>query len=261
MAIQNDRSSLQVSVMLLTTAATLLPLLIAPAVLKGGWIDEYWTIWMTKPDLSFSEALWNRWLPDVGHPPLFNLIHWSLAHAVGDSLIVRRFVNLITLVVLLAPTLALMRPQLAPHHFRLLILLSVLASPFVFAKFAESRAYFTDAIAVLALLLTLRELFVRVATSRIGPGLISWLAVVSLIASNLDYTNAIVTHSLLGCSAVALWLMRRRRLAFIVAVVGVITAALLTLQLYIAVKLGFTVPSSQVPLVRGGVALAVAIIS
>ena len=260
MAIQNDRSSLQVSVMLLTTAATLLPLLIAPAVLKGGWIDEYWTIWMTKPDLSFSEALWNRWLPDVGHPPLFNLIHWSLAHAVGDSLIVRRFVNLITLVVLLAPTLALMRPQLATS-------LSPV-DPYFGASLAvrirqvrgEPRLLHRCHRRVGTAAHTARAV-VRAATSRIGPGLISWLAVVSLIASNLDYTNAIVTHSLLGCSAVALWLMRRRRLAFIVAVVGVITAALLTLQLYIAVKLGFTVPSSQVPLVRGGVALAVAIIS
>ena len=231
------------------------------AIQKGTWIDEYWSVWKTDPALPFAEAILRRSLPDVGHPPLFDVIHWTLAPVTGASILVRRFVNALFLAVLLVPTFLMMRARFAPNAYRMIVLLAVLASPLVVAKFAEHRAYFANACAMLALILTTREIFLRALTrERLGVPLLGWFVVVAFAATNLDYTNALIALPLLAAAAFFLIPVRASLAAF-VGVTAVVCLLVLAVQLWLATQVGFVQPSSQVPLLRGIAALMVVVAS
>jgi hypothetical protein len=231
-------------------------LMLILAVRKGAWIDEYWTIWETDPSMPVRQLLWQRMLPDVGHPPLFDLMQWSLAHLTRESLLLKRLTNLLVGLVLLLPTLALMRPQFARNRYRLAVVLAVLASPLVFGKFGEHRAYFSDACAVLALVLCVREMLLRSFSGlRLPSTLIVWFVLIACLAINLDYTNALASDSLLFCSSVYSWLRRKRGLALLIAGVGIGATGLLAAQLGMAISMGTTTPSSQLPLLKGSFVL------
>lgn len=236
--------------------------MIFAAVRRGAWIDEYWTIWETDPSVPLPSLFWHRMLPDVGHPPLFDLIQWPFAHIIGGSLTLRRLTNLVTCFALLLPTLALTRPALAPNGYRPALLLSVFASPFMILKFGEYRSYFTDACAVLALVLLVREVVVGTEFGERPSGLLmGWLAIVAVVAVNLDYTNAVVSGALLLSSAAGLWLAGRKPLSLTLVTLAASAVLLLLIQLRVASALGNTIPSSQVGLVRGSVALALVVAS
>jgi hypothetical protein len=205
--------------------------------------------------------LFSRSLPDVGHPPLFDVIYWSLGSVLGESVHTRRLSNALIGAALILPGLIIMRPSHTRHAYRPALLLALFASPFVLGKFAEHRSYFVDACAVLAVLLSAREIVIRQALEQgISTGLLLWLFVTSAVATNLDYTNSLAVLPLLLITARWVW-NRERRLAMLIVLCALVPAFAVGAQLSVAVKLGVAVPSSQVPLLRGLAAVLATIAS
>ena len=232
------------------------------ALQRGTWIDEYWTQWQTDPDQSAIGAYLERWLPDVGHPPLFNSIHWAVAQFLDMPVRERRFLNGLLGAFVVLPTLWFISRRFASAQYRWLLLLLVFASPFVLHKFGEHRAYFVGVCSVLSFLLTLREVtLLSLSGQQVPKRLLAWLTVMLLGASNLDYTNFVVTHSALGCVAAGLWYWGHRRVAMFLMAAGAAAAVLLIAQLTAAIQLGHTTPSSQVPMLKGLAALGFVFLS
>src|SRR5690349_7686409 len=61
---------------------------------RGTWLDEYWSVWLSGPSLPFTAAARNRWLPDVGHPALFNTLFWAIGQLGDTTIVLRRFADL-----------------------------------------------------------------------------------------------------------------------------------------------------------------------
>ena len=60
--------------------------------LRGPWYDEFYTLYVTRPDIPLSHAF-DRWLAD-NHPPLFYALVRATAK-LGSTVEERRVVNLI----------------------------------------------------------------------------------------------------------------------------------------------------------------------
>jgi hypothetical protein len=120
------------------TSATI-AVLIAAAV-RGPWLDEFATIYLADPTVPLSEVFQTRWLLDPP-PPLFHFMArlWTV---LGQGLFVRRLINLIPLLVMVAWFAHTW--IIAPRHHRFLAVyaLLVLSNPFFARYFPEYRSYF-----------------------------------------------------------------------------------------------------------------------
>lgn len=208
---------------------------------KGSWLDEYWSLWMTDARVPFQEALWKRWLPDVGHPPLFYALAWSLGEW---PLNIERAFNLLFAASLVGPGYLATRDR----SFRWVFALSLFASPFVFGKFGDHRSYIISIAGIAGMVMVLRELLERQSWQ-----LVTWAVALSLFTLNLEYMNGAVGGILLTVYAVSIYLRGQREIAFLLFATAVLACLMLMVQLRIAYPTGNNEIPYLVPFLTGSV--------
>lgn len=214
--------------------------MIVLAVWRGGWLDEYWTIWHSDPRLNLVEAYWTRWVRDVSHPPLFYFLSWLFAPLTGESLAARRLVNLDALL-LIGPTAWLCLRDKVGRLQQMLFALAMASSPYSIDYFAEHRSYFLGLAAAACMTVTIRQVHVETYGSRSAPrpALAIWLVVIALVTVNLHYTLALIVLTLLGCAFLYQWSRGNRETANWMAA----AAALAVIPLLIFAWLAFRAQS------------------
>lgn len=75
---------------------------------RGPWLDEFWTLWLSRHDVPLMAAVRERWLIDV-HPPFFTGMNWLVQTWAGNSIVARRLMNFLPLVASLLLTTTLCR--------------------------------------------------------------------------------------------------------------------------------------------------------
>jgi hypothetical protein len=225
---------------------------------RGGWLDEYWTVWHTDPAVPFGEAYWTRWVRDTQHPPAFYALAWSFGHLTGSQLGLRRLAGDAIGLLLLVPPLLLSRRHRQVPASVMLLLLTVCSGPYAVTYFAEHRSYALGLLAATALLLMLREVHLRAIKGQaIGVARSSCLLGTGLIAGNLHYTLAMVQLILLGCFSLFHAWRRDWRIAGLLAAAGVVIAAPLALALWLALRQQAPVVAIHVGLWAGWRTIAV----
>lgn len=141
--------------------ATLLAFAIALMVflcyVRGVWIDELWSIWMSRRDLPLQDLMSQRWVRDV-HPPLFAALSWLFEPLVGSDIAARRMLNLLPLGGLLLTSLYLARRRPENLPIILIFLCLLATNRYFLVYFAEHRPYFLLECAYGAALLSLFEI-------------------------------------------------------------------------------------------------------
>ena len=229
-------------------------------VVKGTWLDEYWTRWMTAPHVALGDLLSERMMRDPGHPPTFPLIAWAFEPLTGAAIVAKRWLNVVPLLLLLAPTLASLRRETAANLYRPMLLLALATMPLIVAKFAEHRAYFFDVVAVTAALLLAREVTLRhLLNASISRGLLAWWVFVTFFATILDYTAAIPMACALGCFALYHLVAGRASLAWLAAATIAVALTVLVINIYLGAqgRSGSTGSPYQVSLITGLATIAV----
>lgn len=193
------------------------------AALRGVWLDELWTLWLTGRDLPLGDAFFKRWSFEP-HPPLFYFWMWSLRHVLPTIVPVLRCGNLIGLA-LLAVAARIARRHGADPRFLWLYVLLVASSPVIVVYFAELRSYFLQATLLAGLVLLLERVhFARHDLSRRETGLAGAILLWMLLAPNLHYLNAAVTLTMVGMEALNQF--RRRRWRYTALLIGAMLAAM-----------------------------------
>jgi hypothetical protein len=108
---------------------------------RGPWVDEFWTLWQSRHDLSLAEVFRERWSADF-HPPLFSILHWLWTPLVGESMLSHRLLNLLPLA--WAVGFVTLCARRYPRSFDVvgLYALLLLSFPVTLQYFAETRSYF-----------------------------------------------------------------------------------------------------------------------
>lgn len=223
---------------------------IALVFLRGVWIDEMWTIWLTEPGVPLALA-YDRWLHDTQHPPLYYFVQWLLSPMTGTSLPVRRLVHLPLLLSLVVPTLLIVRRN-TPATYLALVAVAFATNPYFINYFAEHRSYYLAMISLGCLTLLIRFFHLEAAAGR--P--VRWPAYACLFftafsAINLHYTFALVSLALVGCSILAELRLRHLRLSLILAVTAAIAVAPLLVHLLLALNVQRPEAANQLSVQRG----------
>lgn len=108
---------------------------------RGGWGDEYATVYFANPAIPFGTAWADVW-PRETNPPYFYVLARLWQELTGPTLFARRLINLLPLTLLLA---WFVRTALrSPAHRQFLACLAILAfsGSFFMRSFPEYRSYF-----------------------------------------------------------------------------------------------------------------------
>ncbi len=195
---------------LIVLAAIAAPLLLATAHGRGIWLDEISSIWLTRHDLPFAQALEQRWLADP-HPPLFSAFTWLLRPLYGDDIFLRRLTNAVW-IALYAGT-AFFMARAYPRTARFFVVFTVLLAggKLLTAYFPEHRPYslaIWSSAAALGLFYWVATLDRAIDRRRDAPAL-ALLAAWSVTALNAHYFSTLfVGLTLAALTATLAW--RRR---------------------------------------------------
>ena len=207
-------------------SACALSCMFALAAMRGVWLDELWTLWLTGHDLPLGETFVRRWSFEP-HPPLFYFWIWSVRHVMPTIVPLLRCSNLVGLILLLGAG-AVARRHGADRRFLTLYMLLVVSSPVIVVYFGELRSYFLQATLLAGLVLLLERVhFAAADLARRDGELAAAIVVWMLLASNLHYLTAAVCLTTVGMEA--LNQIRRWRLRFAGLLIGAMLAAILCL--------------------------------
>lgn len=196
------------------------------ALMRGPWLDEFWTFWLTDPTQS-APTLMQRWLSDQ-HPAFFSIFVHMTRTVVGGSIEDQRvLVNGAGLAAFLAATLVFTRLTPGKSGFFRVFPIIVLALPTTIEAFAGLRSYFLQ---IVACAVWLEFVFYAAVQARDTPLARSAVAIGSVAAFVM-----IATHFVAGLQGVILYLgtaallypQRRRALVWTTGAAGVAGAAIL----------------------------------
>lgn len=163
------------------------------APLHGPWFDEFWTRFFSDPAPSLKSAFFDRWVNDV-HPPLFSLLAYLTAHVARLPIEQARLLNLIPMAAAAIFAMLVARRHPSERTFLAVALVSIAASPYYVAYFAEYRSYFTGICAFACLTISL-VVIDRAASRGEQAGAFLWAGFgVSLaICLNIHYLTTAMT--------------------------------------------------------------------
>ncbi len=170
---------------------------------RGIWLDEFWTVWMSRHDIGFVRALHERWLQDT-NPPYFYIAAWVFEPLTRLDLFASRLLNLIPLALSTAAFvwLGMTRAKLRPFLIVFAVLI-VCSAPFV-GDFGELRSYFSQlcAAGVLASVLFAVEQEARDFDRRdLGLALAALVAATTIMS--MHQVSALITGAVLGVMGLA----------------------------------------------------------
>jgi hypothetical protein len=186
---------------------------VAAAWTRGPWMDEFWTLWATDPNVPWGQALRQRWLTDV-HPPAFYMVSRLLGEVLGNDVAIRRFQNLLPLAGLIAALAYAARYWKNAGRFLLTYTVLAFSSFFMTGYFPEYRSYFA-------------QFCCGVVFYGCGYALLSgdriltpgdrvrsaWvLLLMSVLLVNLHFVTAVIALISLGGMAITAWMFGQRRL-------------------------------------------------
>ncbi len=199
--------------------------MIAIARMKGLWLDEVWSLWMSRHDLGFADAARERWLHDT-NPPFFYMAAWMAEPLTRLGVFGARLLNLLPLLFLAASAsyLAVTRPAL--RAFVLVFAVLVAASPAFLRFFGEDRSYFSQLsfAATLALGLYAIEAGGEDFDPRRDGALAAITALAVLFIFNLHQAAALIAGVVLGVAILMNWRAGRRRWAGLLFAMGLLSA-------------------------------------
>jgi hypothetical protein len=189
--------------------------MVVAAVFRGLWIDEVWTLWMSQRDLPLAQVFRHRWTQDV-HPFTFFALNWLMRPILGESLVVRRLLNLIPLALFVATSVVLARRNRRFAKVAWVYVPLVMANFWAIAYFAEYRSYFTVFCCTAALVAVLYCVIEAAGdvTPRDDPALATLAFVWALAALVVHYVATLLVGPFL--IVVVLDLARRRRFGWAV---------------------------------------------
>lgn len=181
------------------------------ARMKGVWLDEIWSLWMSRHDVGFSQALHQRWLQDT-NPPFFYMAAWLFEPLTRLDLFASRLLNLIPLALSSAAFvwLGVTRPRL--RAFLIVFSVLIVCSALFVGDFGELRSYFSQlcAAGVLASALFAAETEGRDFERRdLGLALVMLMSAMAVMS--FHQVSALITGTLMGVVALAHLLARRPR--------------------------------------------------
>lgn len=177
---------------------------------RGPWLDEFWTLWLSKHDVPLADAVRNRWLIDV-HPPFFTGLNWLVQTWAGDSILIRRFMNFIPLLASLLLAAALCRRYPNTRNFIIVCVFLIVTSPAFSYNMTEIRSYFTQICCMTSLIVCLYALMAvdREARIRDHRFLAVSLFCLILLSLNIHYVTTVVATSIVATSGLCM-LVRRQ---------------------------------------------------
>lgn len=207
--------------------AVLVPVVLSLAIsaqIKGGFLDEYWTIYFSDNDRRLSQAL-DLWTADTGHPIGFYAFVRSTYWLFPESLFSRRMLNLVPLILL---TLIVCSENIRRDRFTTPFLLLFVGNYYAIERFAEHRSVFFGMCIVAALILVSRSLFEEKTSHR---GTASAILGLSIALALMNYLAFGAGLAWLTACAVVLFAIGRRSAAVVpaIAAIGGILAASLSI--------------------------------
>uniref|UniRef100_UPI00226A53E5 hypothetical protein n=1 Tax=unclassified Methylobacterium TaxID=2615210 RepID=UPI00226A53E5 len=121
---------------------------------RGPWLDEFWTLWLSKHDVPLTAAVRERWLIDV-HPPFFTGVNWLVQTWAGDSILVRRLMNFLPLIASLLLATAVCRRYPNNKNYIIICAFMIVTSPVSSYNMTEIRSYFTQICCMTSLIICL----------------------------------------------------------------------------------------------------------
>jgi hypothetical protein len=212
-----------------TLAAAFLAYVLASGLVvaraKGLWLDEVWSLWMSRHDVSFAEALRQRWLEDT-NPPLFYAAAWLTEPVTRLDLFAARLLNLIPLGLAVAAFgwIALTRPS--TRRFAVVFAVLAAGSTAFPQFFGEHRSYFTQlcAASVLALAFYAVEIEGGDFDGRRDGLLVGIIAAATLLAFDLHQAAALISGCVLAAMILVQLFSGRRKWAAVLFAIGVVAA-------------------------------------
>ena len=212
-------------------AAVLFVFVLSAAILvarmKGVWLDELWTLWMSQHDVTARQALHDRWLQDT-NPPYFYIAAWLFEPLTRLDLFASRLLNLIPLVLAVGAFawLGATRARLRP--FLIVYAVLMITSALFVGDFGQLRSYFSQlcAASVLGAILFVIETEGRDFDRRdLGLAAAAFFAAVSIMS--FHQVSALITGAVLG--VIGLAHLRARRLRWSAVLLAVAFTAELPL--------------------------------
>lgn len=197
---------------------------------RGPWYDEFYTQFVSRPDLSWGQGLRQSWLPD-NHPPLY----YALARLTAflGAIPYHRLLNLMLGALAVAGGVAVVRdvPKLAPAGTALALALA--ANHWTLITGTELRSYFLSLCATAVLVLGLCAIRLTGGGGGIARRVAYWCA--ALVAFNTHIVTSLTAAALVAPFLVAALVRRDWREARAIAaaplVAGLVLVAVAAVQL------------------------------
>lgn len=194
------------------TAAAIIGLAVACALYaafsRGIWLDEFWSLRLGDPEISFGDALNERWLRDT-NPVSANLLYRIVGETgARDIFALRLILNLPAALLLFAGSAALWRSSPTRDPFYIVLPMLVAGLPAFVSTFADFRIYLWQLCSTALALQAGYRIVVEPTATR--SGVVIGLATTALIA-------ALILHFVAGllvaifAGTFAMYLARRRR--------------------------------------------------
>ncbi|MCJ2066184.1 hypothetical protein MKK63_26300 [Methylobacterium sp. J-088] len=192
---------------------------------RGPWLDEFWTLWLSKHDVPLTAAVRERWLIDV-HPPFFTGVNWLVQTWAGDSVLLRRLMNFLPLVASLLLATALCRRYPKNRSYIIICAFMIVTSPVFSYNMTEIRSYFTQICCMTSLIICLYAMMTltRDALIRDHRLLAASLFLLILLALNIHYVTTVVAASIVAASGLCMLVRRQWKWFFLLLVAGLVAS-------------------------------------
>ena len=202
--------------------------LIGAAWMRGPWLDEFWSSWLSDPTTHIGRAFVERWMLDV-HPPLFSFALYAIRHVVDFDMFGGRMVNLS---IVAATFLLFLHIRARSAHTAVLDLFAVCAlSMEMFVEQVLDFRSYTAVGCTVFLVLVCAFVLLESGGARSGRsdrGIWAIFAFATILGINLHYIAGMYVDFLCATLAGALLLTRRtRECCRILAILSVANAPVL----------------------------------